>query len=121
MDDKAGFSQDTEDQYGNISRSDSSASGVVLSAAMGPQWKLGKSKNTMLYAQGGLGLMVESSRSIGNCTNCREEDIDIDSGVFARLGVLQNTSNAGAFGMNLTRYLSGDQKFGVALLWSTRL
>ena len=117
--DDAGFSQRTRDGYGNVSNSDSTASGMVLSFAFGPKWHFGENQNVMVFTQAGLGLMIDSSRGIPNCSNCYEEDIDINSGGFAKVGILRNSASAGAFGISYAQYLSGDMKSTLNFIWST--
>lgn len=116
--DDASFSQVTEDYFGNVESSDSSATGALLSFAFGPKWHFGEHQNTMAYTQAGVGAVVQSSRSIPNCSNCYEEDIDINSGAFVKAAILQNSASAGAFGIGLTQYVSGDQVRTIDFIWS---
>lgn len=116
--DDAGFSQTTRNNFGNVETSDSSATGAVFSFAFGPKWQLGEAQDTAVFTQAGVGLMVESSRSISYCSNCYEEDINIDSGMFAKVGVLQNISVGSALGISLAQFLSGDQERTINFIWS---
>lgn len=117
--DDKGFTQRTRDGWGNISTSESTASGMVASFAFGPKWHFGENQNVMVFTQAGLGLMFASTRGIPNCSNCAEEDIDIESGTFLKAGILRNSVGAGAFGISYANYLSGDMKSTINFIWST--
>lgn len=106
-DDNAGFRQRTTGGFGGDQNSSSDASGMLLSVAGGPKWHVGKEAKTMLYVQGGYALMIGSERSIANCSNCYSEDIEVDGGVFAKAGVLQNVGKVG-LGLFVTQFLTGD-------------
>lgn len=115
FEDKAGFSQDTTG-----GEKDSSASGMQLTAATGGLWRLGSDKSIVLSAQAGLGLMVESSRSISYCSDCSEEKIDISSGVFGKVSALKNINQSFAMGLSYTRYFGTDDLDSeVALVFSS--
>lgn len=117
--DDAGFTQGTVDGWGDYDNSESTASGTLLSFAIGPRWKVGADESVLLYTQAGLGKMFESSRSIANCSNCYEEDIDLESGLFARFGLIKELGSFG-LGFSLTQYLSGDgQDRSLSFIWST--
>ncbi len=117
--DEASFQQQTINGFGNRQTSDSDASAVQMSFALGPHWLLGKNQDVTVFTQAGLGVIFASTRSIPSCSDCYEEDIDINSGGFAKIGVLKNTPKAGAFGINFVNYFSGDQKTSINLMWST--
>lgn len=117
-DDNAGFSQETENYFGDTETSDSAATGALLSFAFGPKWHFGEYQDTMVSTQAGVGVMIMSSRSIPNCSDCYEEDIDINSGAFLKAAVLQNSGRVGAFGIGVTQYVSGDQVRTIDFLWS---
>lgn len=117
-DDNASFSQWTEDYFGDEGYSDSSATGAQVFFAFGPKWHFGEYQDFVVITQAGAGAIFESSRSIPNCSNCYEEDIDIDSGVFLKAAFMQNTTSAGAFGIGFTEYLSGDQVRTIDFMWS---
>lgn len=106
-DDNAGFRQRTEDYYGNTQNSSSSATAFGLSAAFGPQWTFGGAEKTKVYVQGGLEHLLSSERSIGNCTDCYSEDIDISGGAFAKAGVRFNVG-AVAIGFSYQQFLGAE-------------
>ncbi len=110
-DDNEGFSETVIQQGGwddgDISRRSSDASAFLLSAAFGPKFYLGEQQSTFAYLQGGYGLLTYSERSIGSCSNCSSEDIDIEGGVFANGGIKTNLG-AISVGVDYRQYLSGD-------------
>lgn len=99
---------------GDISRESSSASGVLLGAATGPQWVFGADQRNVAYVQGGFDAMVQSTREIANCSNCYSEDINIDGGALVITGVERHGENW-FMGANLRHHLSGDFKTGFGL------
>lgn len=104
--DNAGFSQLTEDFFGDVDEQDSSANGFVVSAATGPAWHFSEAR-TMLYVQAGMSAMLASDRSIANCSNCAEEDIDVDAGFFAKAGVVKTLQRV-SFGFHVVNYFNDD-------------
>lgn len=120
-DDKAGFSQRTENQFGREDDSSSDATGLLFYGAFGPQWRFGQEQKTSVFLQAGLSTMFSSERSIDYCTDCYSEDIDIEGGVFARAGFMQKVGNTMALGLNFTQYLRSDDLengFNIILRWS---
>jgi len=112
-DDKAGFSQRTQNSLtGQEDDSSSSADGFLLSAAFGPQWRFGTEDKASVFVQAGFSTMFGSERSIPNCTNCQSKDIDIDGGVFAKAGLMYQTGQSVAIGINTIQYLSSDDLEG---------
>lgn len=93
-DDNQKFSQEVEGtgiiNNGDRSTETSSASGGIIYVASGYQWLHGEEQNVALRLQGGFGLMTFSERSIGSCTNCYSEDIDIDGGLFIKASALRS-------------------------------
>lgn len=106
-DDNAGFTQETEDSYGNRETSSSSANAFALSAALGPKYQFGPDKDTMIYGQAGALGLFASERSIGNCTDCYSEDIDLKGGLFFKVGFMQNAGPV-ALGVTYTQYAGSD-------------
>lgn len=93
---------------------------MLLYAATGPLWTLGEKQDTFAYLQGGVSGVFGSERSIGNCSNCFSEDIDISGGLFAKAGLVKNVSKSIALGFQLTQYLSGDIDNSLGLVLSSR-
>ncbi|MFT7562199.1 MAG: hypothetical protein ACI93R_004134 [Flavobacteriales bacterium] len=104
-DDNAGFSQRTEDNFGNDNNTSSSASAISVNAAIGP--KLNFNDDGFVFAQVGYDQLVASERSISNCTNCFSEKIDVNGGLFLSAGVKQNVGKV-AIGALFKNYLSDD-------------
>jgi hypothetical protein len=107
-DDKLKFTQAVEGtgsfNNGDRSTAKSSANGFLLYVATGYQWKFTEQQNVAVRLQGGFAQMVSSERSIGTCTNCYSEDINIDGGVFAKATVLRSGESV-SFGAYLQQYL----------------
>ena len=117
--DERAFKQRTVDDRGREYDSESSAIGFLLSGASGYQWSFGSKRNTHLSLQGGYELFLESQRSIGSCSNCASEKIDLDAGVFSKFRLLHNVGNS-AVGLQFVKYLSDDLDYSIGLLWSSR-
>ena len=106
-DDNAGFSQAVTSNFGGDSTEDSSATGVLLTAAFGYRWTHLEDDAVSTYLQGGVSAMTSSSRGIDNCSNCYSEDIEISGGGFIRGGAHYSWSSVG-LGLEYTQYMSGD-------------
>jgi len=92
---------------GDISVESSSANGALVSVATGYQWFFGKQKDITLKLQGGYGHMFSSERSIANCSDCYEEDIDVKGGVFLKVGALKSNETFD-IGIYAQQFLTGD-------------
>ena len=115
--DRAGFSQRTRDNFGDVDNSSSDASAFSGFIAYGPYWTFGADQNNVFYAQGGLNHVFSSDRSIPNCSNCYSEDIDLDAGIFGKLGVFHN-SGVFQWGVEAVLYPSSDDfKNALSLVW----
>jgi hypothetical protein len=114
-DDKAGFSQDTEDVFGDVDSSDSEASSIPVYASAGyghystGQWPI------YLSLQGGYLYNAFSERAIPNCSNCASEDIDIAGGVFASAAGGLIVNDHWTVGLQVDRFLTGDMATVVGL------
>ena len=114
-DDKAGFSQTTQSSWGgDVQESDSSARGFLLFADYGPRFKFGQDQANYVTARGGFSAMLSSDRSIGNCTDCDTQDIEVDGGLYGLVGV-GHSFGSFTLGVQLTQYLSGDLGTGVGI------
>ncbi len=93
---------------GDIETADSSANAIQIYAGLGPQFFFGNKSNAYFKAHAGLSNILQSERSIGNCSDCREEDIDIDSGAYiqASLGYQFKKLN---FSAQYTQYANEDK------------
>ncbi|HEY3486542.1 MAG TPA: hypothetical protein VGL10_00615 [Gammaproteobacteria bacterium] len=96
-DDNEEFDQDVEVvggfDDGDIENADSSATAAMLHVDMGPRFHMGESKSDYFAIKGGFSSFLTSERSISNCSNCREEDIEIDGGGYIQtaLGIGSNS------------------------------
>jgi hypothetical protein len=116
-DDKAGFSQTTKNtSTGSVQDSDSSARGFTLYADYGPRYKFGSNESSFFTVRGGMNLMLSSERSIGNCTDCSSQDIDVDGGIYGLAGIGHSFGSV-SIGLQVKQYLSGDlgTGFGIKL------
>lgn len=116
-DDNEAFRQRTEDQYGNRDNSKSDASAIPLYAEFGYKHFFAGQTNTYLTARAGLSTFLSSERSIANCSNCYEEDIDINGGLYGALGAGVLFGETWGMGLIYKNYFSGDleNSIGVTL------
>lgn len=117
--DNAGFSQETENELsGDRQTSDSSARGFLLFFDYGPRYTFGNNNANSATIRGGISMMVSSERSIGGCTNCDSQDIDVDGGVYALAGI-DHSFGSVALGLQVQQYLSGDLGTGIGIKLSS--
>lgn len=102
-DDEGTFSQDTTGGYKS-----SDASGMPIYGELGYKRFFGPNDKTYVTARAGMSVMVASERSISNCSNCYEEDIDIDGGFYGLLGAGVRLGQAWALGVHYKSYFTGD-------------
>jgi hypothetical protein len=101
-DDKATFRQLTT---GGDKRS--SASGFMLFAEYGPKLHFGVDKSNFFVAHGGVSVVLGSERSIGYCTDCYSEDIELDGGAYGLLGIGHSFSSV-ELSLQFQQYFTGD-------------
>lgn len=102
---------------GDRSNETSDASGVLLGAAIGRIHFFGEASDAAIYGQLGADFMVYSERSIGFCDDCYSEDIDVDGGVFLKVGFVKDTDIVN-IGFHAKTYLRGDSidtVFGISV------
>lgn len=111
FDDQAPFSQQT-----NKGEKGSDASGAILFAEIGPQYKLGERGDNYVTVRGGFAAVVDANRSIANCSNCYSEDINIDGGPYGVIGV-GHSFQSFSLGLQFRQYFSGDldNSFGIKI------
>jgi hypothetical protein len=112
-DDDASFSQDTTGGYKS-----SDASGMPIYGELGYKRFFGTNAKTYITARAGVSAMISSTRSISNCSNCYEEDIDIDGGLYAMLGAGVRLGRSWTFGLHYKNYFSGDIDNAVGIAFS---
>lgn len=117
-DDKQSFEQYVEGGGGGVRSADSSASAYNLFLEGGYSHTLNPRVN--LEVLGGVELTLSSERSIGYCSNCYEEDIDIESGPYVMPRVRFSTAGSFSFFLAYQQYLSGDVENAVSANFSWR-
>lgn len=111
--DNESFSQLTEDLFGDEDVSDSEASALSLFGEFGVGHEFQSGIDLSLLA--GYDVQISSERSIPNCSNCFEEDIDLDSGLYLKPSVTYFASNGFNIGLGFVNYLSGDYESNIEL------
>lgn len=114
-DDNSSFSQRTEDNFGNVKNSESSANAVPFYAELGYKRFFSGEATPYITVRGGFSFIMGSERSIGNCSNCYSENIDIDGGMYALLGAGIVAGDSWSLGLHYKNYLSGDLESGIGL------
>ena len=105
-DDNASFSQMTINDDGDIEASDSSADALSFNLAVGPAWREDE-YGVLVYGQLGYGVVFNSERSINFCDTCVSEDIEVEGGVFGKLGAVKSFKRF-SLGLHYIRYF-GDE------------
>ncbi|MDA7686454.1 hypothetical protein N9172_00460 [bacterium] len=110
-DDNNGFSQLVEGtglfNDGDVSTESSDANAFALNVATGAYWSFGARDKNLAIVQVGFSEIFNSERSIDNCDDCFKDDIDVDGGAFAKVGLVHSWS-ALSVGLHVKQYLSGD-------------
>jgi len=104
--DRAEFSQRVEDVFGNQSTADSSANAFNIYGEVGYSYPLSSYVNVDIL--GGYEWVLKSERSIGECSNCASEDIDINSGLYITPRIRFTTTGSVILMISQHRYFSGD-------------
>lgn len=110
-DDNAEFSQTVRDLSGNISTADSSANAFDLYGEVGYRYLL--ATRSYLDFMTGYEQVLTSGRSIPNCSNCYDEDIDIDSGFYLMPRLQFETEGGFTFSFMYRQYVTGDLESAV--------
>ncbi len=113
-DDNQGFTNNTT---GGVKSS--SASGVSIFGDIGYRFKT-NSKLTFI-PKAGYEAMISSTRSIPNCTNCDEEDIDIDAGIYAEIATKFHLKKSD-LQIRFRQFIDGDEGLENAIFfdWAAR-
>lgn len=114
-DDNEEFSQLTEDAFGDVDNSSSSASALPLVMDMGYTRFYNGSVPAYVTLRGGLTYMFASERAIENCSDCSSQDIDVDGGMFVQAGAGINLGRSFTLGLYYKNYFSGDIEDAVGL------
>jgi hypothetical protein len=105
--DNAEFAQYVEDYWGDVDYTESDATAFMLFAEYGPKYRFGQDNMSFFSVRGGVSGILASERGISNCSNCYEEDIEIDGGVYGLLGIGQTLGSLD-LSLQFQQYLSGD-------------
>ncbi|ABD80297.1 outer membrane beta-barrel protein [Saccharophagus degradans] len=111
--DNNSFSQDVENSWGSDSTADSSATAFNFYFEGGYVHPLNQNVDVALLA--GIELVLSSTRGIGNCTNCYEEDIDVSSGFYIQPRITYTFENNWFMGASYNLYQGGDVNSGLSL------
>lgn len=115
-DDNNSFKQATESVYGgDRETSSSSATGIPLYVDVGYTRFSDTALPIYMTVRGGYAFMLASERSIGSCTDCHSEDIDVNTGAFGLVGFGVNLHRYFSLGLYYKNYLSGDVEDAVGL------
>lgn len=104
--DNAEFSQYVRDWYGG-GYEDSDANAFMLFAEYGPKYRFGRDNMSFFLVKGGISGILASERGISNCSNCYEEDIEIDGGAYGVVGIGQTLGSLD-ISLQFQQYFSGD-------------
>lgn len=106
--DNAAFSQYVENYWDSDARYEKSdANAFMLFAEYGPKYRFGRDNMTFFTVRGGVSGILGSERAITNCSNCYEEDIEIDGGLYGVLGLGQTLGSLD-LSIQFQQYFSGD-------------
>jgi hypothetical protein len=105
--DNEAFAQYVEDYSGDVDYEESDASAFMLYGEFGPKFRFGANDSAFFTVRGGISGVLASERSIGYCSDCYSEDIDIDGGVYGVLGIGQTLGSL-ELSLQFQQYLSGD-------------
>lgn len=116
-DDKRPIVQPTVDQDGRRENSKSDASAIPLYTELGYKHFFAGQTNTYITARAGLSALLFSERNIAYCTDCNEEDIDINGGLYGAVGAGVLFGESWGMGLIYKNYFSGDleNSLGVTL------
>lgn len=119
FDDNAEFSQQVlvTDIFGTeVETATSEASGFQLAAQI--EYMTPPLSTLEIQFRGGAGFaaIAGADRSIDNCTDCREEDLDIEGGPFFTASIFKSFSDSFTLGLGGRQYASGDVK-STATFW----
>ncbi len=114
-DDNEEFTQLTEDAFGDVDNSSSTASALPLVMDVGYTRFYAGKVPTYVSLRGGLTHMFASERSIENCSDCSSQDINVDGGMFVQAAAGINLGRSFNLGIFYKNYLSGDLEDAIGL------
>lgn len=115
-DDLGSYSVRVEDQFGNQSTQSATASGMEFNTEIGYRHQISNFNMDLL---GGYSYF-NSSRSVTNCSDCPDEDLDISSGAYLKPSIGYQFGESWALELNYTSYASADVSDNMGLVFSMR-
>jgi len=114
FDDNEGFTNNTT---GGVKSSN--AMGVGIFGDIG--YRLKANSKLTFIPKAGYEAMISSERSISNCLDCDEEDIDIDAGIYAEIATRFHLKNSD-LQVRFRQFLDGDEGLENAIIfdWAAR-
>lgn len=114
--DHGGYQVNVTDQYGNSSTKTASASGVDLNFEAGYRHKISKLNLDILAGFSSF----NSSRSVDNCSDCPDEDIEIDSGSYIKPRIGYQFGEKWGAELSYTNYFTADVSNNIGLAFTFR-
>ena len=116
--DKGSFSERVEDNFGNRSTESSDADAFGAYGELGVSFAFASSNKFDLV--GGFDIL-SADRSIGNCSDCRSEDIQLDGGLYLEPRLRMMSDSGFIFSIGYRKYMTGDINGGLNLsfTWSS--
>ena len=110
-DDNNSFSQRVEVvggfDDGDIRSESSDANAFTVYFETGPRWSLGDNEEAYFSLKGGVETVFLSERSISLCSDCREEDIDIDGGLYLAAAIVRSFNRV-SIGFHYQQFLDDE-------------
>lgn len=113
-DDKESFSQRTRSSLSGDEQ-DSDSGAVAINGYIEGGYLYRVNENIKVSFMAGYEAVFSSDRSIGNCSDCYSEDIDVASGVYFQPRVTYQWENEWYVRLSTSSYLSGDVDSNVML------
>ncbi|MEW6990264.1 outer membrane beta-barrel protein [Colwelliaceae bacterium 6441] len=111
--DNAKFKQEVKSTFGKHSTASSSAESFGAYAELGYYHSLNERADLGVFA--GYDFAFSSSRSISNCSDCKSEDIDVDTGLYIMPKVKFAINQNWSLSLGYHHYLSGDVENTIAI------
>jgi len=110
LDDNAQFTQQvTSNLDSNPQSASSEVSAFPVFAELNYQTRTIGSSAFKFQLGAGYSDLLSVDRSITDCTNCREDNLDVEGGPYANASMMyEGASNRSNFGLRVRHYLSGD-------------
>ncbi|HEX7026213.1 MAG TPA: hypothetical protein VF268_03160 [Gammaproteobacteria bacterium] len=93
---------------GDVRTASSDASAILIYADLGPRLTFGVNESAYFSAKAGFSTFFASERSIGSCSDCYSEDIDIDGGMYVKAALGRSFERV-SIGFVYSQYLDDDK------------